>query len=339
MLRTLSVLGSFALISVFAGCSSDDTGTAEEDGVSGDIRQSVTWTDGTKLTGVVRIFEGATVDIAPGARITCRESVKIQVGGTLRTKSSADKHASITCAKWQGIQVAQNGQLDLDGFDIENADTGIETTKGAGASTLTRGSILTTVRPFLIRAESKLTLNQVKATTPTTLGQFDTSVSEVFGSLDAKHLDYDANTNEGIMLKNGGEAVITDSILKATNGFDLVSTYDAKSLKLSYTTMRGSHCGPHIQGVDFLEIDHVTSEQNLYGITIYASKVDVPIKITNSNFSGSVAWLDLAGDHGPITFENVFTGAAPELIKNTDPPAAVLKVEAKVEGAEPRPIQ
>ncbi|OJY26370.1 MAG: hypothetical protein BGO98_39125 [Myxococcales bacterium 68-20] len=339
MLRRLALLPLVAL--AISSCSSSEDDKVKVDTKVGDIRTNEVWKDGLKLTGVIRIFEGATVEIEPGAKITCSESVLIQVGGAIRVESS-NEHASIACPRWRGIQVAQNGRLDIDGLDIENAEVGYETTKGAGTVNITNASILATVRPFLVGAGSTMNLTRVKATTPTQLGEFEVSVSEVFGKLIAKFLDYEANTNEGIMVQKGGEAEIEDSVLKAKNGLDLVSMYGGTSLKLSYSTLRGAHCGPHL-GVSKdeekrppgrLEIDHVTSEDNIYGITIYAASVEGPHIIKDSNFAGTAAWLDLQGDHGPITFENVFT-TGEETILRTDPPT-ITRAPARIEGAGPR---
>jgi hypothetical protein len=343
MLRRLASLPLLVLPLFVASCSSEDTTdtTPKVSGKSGDIRTNEVWKDGLQLSGAIRIFEGATVEIEPGAKIKCSEPVIIQVGGTLRVRST-QKHASIVCSRWRGIQVAQNGQLDIDGLDIENAEVGIDTTKGAGLVNVTNSSILATIRPFLVGADSALNLTRVKATTPTELGPHESSVSEVFGKLVAKFLDYEANTNEGIMIQKGGEAEIEDSVLKAKNGLDLVSMYGGKSLKLSYSTLRGAHCGPHL-GVSKdeekvppgkLEIDHVTSEQNIYGITIYSASMEGPHVIKDSNFTGAAAWLDLQGDHGPLTFQNVFVTGS-EAIANTDPPT-IVKAPAKIEGAGPR---
>lgn len=299
----------------------------------GDVRTDEVWRDGLQLTGEVRIYDGATVEIEPGAKISCTDTVQIQVGGALRV-NSAGEHASISCSRWRGIIVAQGGRLDLTGLDIENAEVGIATTNGAGEANVTDSSILSAVHPFTVGPDSKLSLTRVKATTSTKLLDGETSVSEVHGTLIAKFLDYEANTNEGIMLRDGGEADIEDSTLKAKNGLDLVSSYGGKSLKLRYSTLRGAHCGPHLQGIGSFEIEYVTSEDNIYGITIYGASLEGPHVVRNSNISGAVAWLDMQGDHGPITFENVFTTGS-EIIKNTDPPA-LQKADSRIESAGPR---
>jgi hypothetical protein len=326
-----------SLVLLGAACGEDETSNE----VAGDIRENVTWKSGTKIAGLVRIFEGATVEIEPGARIACTEAAQIQIGGTLRVKSAA-RHAAIGCPRWTGLLVAANGTVDVDGLDISNADIGIETTKKAGAVQLTNVAITSTVRPFLVGPESTLNLTRVRATTPTTLRAFDVSVSEVFGRLVAKYLEYEANTNEGIMVQAGGEADIEDSTLTATRGHDLVSSYGGKSVKIRYSTLTGSHCGPHIDAArnaertptGSFEIDHISSEKNIFGITIYAASVSGPLIVRDSNLGGDNAWLDLQGDHGPVLFQNVFTTGG-TTIANTDPPT-IERATARIEDAKPR---
>ncbi len=335
--RSLSVLGCLAMFA----CGSDDTAAEDPNAVVGDIRSNVTWKTGTKLTGVVKIFEGAPVEIEPGAKISCVESAQIQVGGTLRTRSGA-AHAVISCDRGTGILVAANGTVDLEGIDLENAEIGIETTKQAGLASVTDAKISNSARPFRVGQDSTLNLTRVVATTPTTLRDFDVSVSEVFGKLVAKYLDYQANTNEGIMVMRGGDALVEDSTLKAKNGLDLISSYGGKSLVVRYTTMNGAHCGPHIDAskdadmvpTESFEIDHVTSEQNQYGITIYSASMAGTHIVKESNLQGENAWLDLQGDHGVITFANVFATGQPT-IANTAPPVLQLAT-ARIENAKPR---
>jgi hypothetical protein len=345
MLRRVLTLGSFA---VLAACSSstDTTPTpsttqTQADGIVGDVRADATWTDGTKLAGVVRIVEGITVTIAPGAKLTCTSNAaKIEIGGTLNVDSKS-KHASISCDSWGGILVGANGSIAIDGLDISNASTGYETTTKAGSCSVKNSVIKASVRPFTVGDNSKLLLDHVDASVPTTVGAHDSSVSEINGTLEAHYLTYQAQSNEGIMLKGNGDATITDSTLKATGGQDLVSSYDGKSLKLSYTTMDGAHCGIHMQGISTATVDHVTSTGNLYGVTIY--KAD-NFTISDSNLGGSVGWLDLQGDHGPVSLNNIFVvtaagAAAPpnKIVTNTTPPVADTTATAQIADAIPHP--
>jgi hypothetical protein len=354
MLRRLALLTTFAI--GVTSCSSDpatDPATPKANERVGDIPKGKTdvWKDGYKLTGLIRIFEGATVEIEPGAKITCSNSVQIQVGGMLKVKSSG-KRATITCPRWRGILVAGNGELDITGLDIDNAEVGIETTRGAGAVNVAEMNITTTARPFLVREESKITATKVTATTPTTLQDFEVSVTEVFGTFIAKYLSYEANTNEGIMVMRGGVAEIEDSTLTAKNGLDLISSYGGKSLKVRYTTMKGAHCGVHLgeskddrkEMTGSLEVDHVTSEGNIFGITIYAASTTGPHVVKDSNFQGANSWIDLKGDHGPIAFQNVFwaCGGGAPTCETLDPrytPADVPvfnRATARIDTAKPR---
>ena len=235
-----------------------------------------------------------------GATITCDRCVEIVVAGIL--KKAAGARSKITCESWTGITVALGGRIDFTAIDLENADVAMNTTEGNGDTKLTDSGLLNSVRPFRVVPKSKLELVKVKAAMPAKVPDGVESVAHVFWSLKASHLDFDTGPGEGIMVKDSGEAVIEDSILKANNPLDLVSAYKAKSLKLSYATLTNAHCGPHMEGIDEFSIDHVTSENNIYGITIYGAGKGT---ISQCNMSGTSAWLDLQGDHGPVTFDNV----------------------------------
>lgn len=339
--KIVGVVLAMTAMGFVSACSSDAETTNSREKV-GDIRQNQTWTTGTKLVGVVRIVEGVTVEIEPGARIGCTEAAQIQLGGTLRAKGSG-KRITLTCSGWRGILVARNGSIDFDGVDLENPEVGIETTKGAGTVTLNDSTITNSVRPLRVGAESTVTVTKSKFTTPTTLTtDFNVSVTEVYGTLIAKYLEYEANTNEGIMTMRDGVVDIEDSTLTGSAGYDLVSSYGGKSVKVRYTTMRGAHCGPHIAEskdadkapTGSLEIDHVTSENNIWGITIYATSVQGPVSIKDSNFQGVSGWLDLQGPHGPLVFDNVFINGNQQ-VANTDPPT-INKATARIEDAKPR---
>lgn len=343
MLRRSIALG---LGLAFVGCSSSDTpndgassGTPDDGSIVGDIRESVTWEDGTKLGGVIRVVEGTTITIAPGAKITCNGATQIYIGGTLKV-SAKDNHAKISCDGWTGITVAKNGKLDIDGLDIENAQTGYQTTREAGECVVKNSKVLTSVRPFEVGEGSTLVLDHVEATVPAIVqGTAVKSYVEVFGRLEARYLRYEAQTNEGIMVHTNAEAVITDSTLVGHGAQDLVSSYGAKSVSVSYTTMEGAHCGLHFQEANEAIVDHVTSINNLFGITIYGAQ---KATVTNSNFSGSIAWLDIQGDHGPVEFTNNFVATLPgaakppdAIVKDTDPPTNTPATET-IPGAEPR---
>ena len=332
MTRILVSIAGLACLGL-SGCSSDEAAAPETR--AGDIRTNDVWKDGVELTGAVSIYPGSTVDIAAGATVKCSPGIRVIVGGTLRKAAGARSKISCAGDGWTGLVVAQGGKIELEGFDIENASVGIETTEGAGDSTLTDTTIKNSVRPFLVGKKSKLTLTKVNAIAPRTPPADTVSISDVKGVLVASRLEYDAGPNEGVSIKDGGEATIEDSRIYGSNGFDMVSTYGAKSLKLSYSILSGAHCGPHIEGVDSFTIDHVTSEKNTYGLTIFAAGAG-PNIVKDSNISGTAAWLDLQGEHGPLTFENVYYSGGKEQIQNTSPPTLGPKPTAPISGAGPR---
>jgi len=332
MLRRVMLLSLGALSCLVLGaCSSDEE--TPPDTRAGDIRTNDVWKNGMQLTGTVRIIAPAVVEIEAGATIRCSKGTQIQIGGTLRKAAGA--RSKITCTEWDGLVVAQAGTLSLEDFDLENAKVGIQTTEGSGESTAKKTSITNSVKPFLVGKDSKLTLEDVKASAPKTVAAEDQSVGFVYGTLLAKKLDYDAQGNEGIQIRDGGSAEIEDSTVHATGGGDMVSAYKAKSLKLTYSKLSGAHCGPHIEGIDSFTIDHVTSENNTYGLTVYLAGAG-PNVVSNSNLNGAAAWLDLQGDHGPITISNVFTGGGEPVIKNTEPPTIENKASAPIGDAQPR---
>ena len=87
-------------------------------------------------------------------------------------------------------------------------------------------------------------------------------------------------------MRKGGELDLQDSTSTAMNGADLVSAYGAKHVKIAYSTFTGAHCGLHIEPSESFEIDHVTSDSNIFGITIYGSGAG-PNIVKASNFTGS----------------------------------------------------
>ena len=326
-----------ALAALGPACSSSPEGSSGTEpnnplARAGEVHGADTWKDGTVLTGTVTIAKDAVVEIAPGAKITCAEGATLYVAGTLRAKASAS-HAKITCGRWAGLVVSGGGLADLEGVELENGLVGIATAVGAQESRFVEGVILNSLKPFVVSKGSKLTVTNVKATTPEKLAPGETSQADVEGTLIASRLDYDAHLSEGISVRPGGELDLSDSTIHGVNGADLVSAYGAKSVKLSYSTFKGSHCGIHIEPAESFEIDHVTSE-SIYGITIYGSGTGLKT-VKASNFTGSSAWLDYAGENGMISFEGVFTSGE-QLINGGPVPPSVTKASAAIADAKPR---
>ena len=329
------VLPALGLVGSACSSSSSDGGGTEPNNPlarAGELHGADTWKDGTVLTGTVTIAKDGVVEIAPGAKITCAEGATLYVAGTLRAKAAAS-HATITCGRWAGLVVSGGGLADLEGVELENGLVGIATAVGAQESRFAEGAIRNSLKPFVVSKGSKLTVANVKATTPEKLGPGETSQADVEGTLVASRLDYNAHASEGISVRPGGELDLSDSTIHGVNGADLVSAYSAKKVKLSYSTFTGSHCGIHIEPSESFEIDHVTSE-SIFGITIYGSGQG-PNIVTASNFTGSSAWLDFAGQNGAISFENVFTSGEQILVGGPVPPT-ITKAPALIPDAKPR---
>ena len=318
-----------------AACSSSSPELAPgkvADARAGELHGADLWKDGLVLTGTVTIAADANVEIAPGARIACAEGGTLFVAGTLRARAAAS-HAKITCGRWSGLIVSAGGHVDLEGLELENGLLGLGTATGAADSTFSEGAILNSLKPLAIGPGSKLTLTKSKLTTPLKAGT-EVSISTIEGTLIASRIDYDANSNEGVSVKTGGTLDLQDSTFHAKNGADLVSAYGAKHVKIAYSTFLGAHCGLHIQPSESFEIDHVTSESNIYGITIYGSGRG-PNIVTASNFTGAAAWLDFQGDNGAITFDGVYTSGS-EVMTGGPPPSVKNKAAAPISDAKPR---
>jgi hypothetical protein len=331
-------MGAFAL----GACSSSSSSSSssgeppvnDPNARTGEVHGHEVWKDGIKLTGSVTIAPDADVEIAPGATITCAENVTLFVSGKLHASAAVQK-AKITCPRWSGINVNPGGQADLEGVDLENATVGILTQGGALDSRFAQASLTNILKPFVVANKSKLTLEKVVATTPARLGPNELSLATVEGVLVASRLDYDAHNYDGLWVGKGGELDLQDSTFHGMNAADLVSAYEAKHVKIAYSTFTGAHCGLHFQPSESFEIDHVTSDSDVYGITIYASGAG-PNTVKSSNFTGFADWIDFQGTvHGPITFDNVYTKGA-EVLTGTPAPTVTGKVTTPIPDAKPR---
>jgi hypothetical protein len=328
MLRKVCVVLVLALAACSSSSSSDPGGNPNSR--AGQISGSDVWKDDVTLTGAVIVGKGADVEIAPGARITCAAGASLYVQGKLHARAAA-QHAKITCPAWNGIAVDVGGSIDMEGVDIENAQVALAILEGALESRFAEGAITAAIHPFAVAKGTKLTVDKVKASVPAEVPVNVVANSEIFGTLVATHLDYDSGTNDGINARDGGSLDISDSTFTGTAN-DLVLSYGGKSVKIAYSTFKGAHCGIHIQPAESFTIDHVTAE-DAFGITIYASGAG-PNTVSNSNFTGSSAWLDFQGDNGPITFDNVFVSG--QQILKGGPLPTVKTATAPIPDAKPR---
>lgn len=346
MLRRVLLLSlASVVLPVFGACSSSSSDPAsgvanDPKARTGEIHGADTWVNGTVLTGTVTIATDGVVEIAPGAKITCAEGATIYVAGKLHAKAAAS-HAKITCARWAGLIVSGGGQADLEGVELENGLIGIATAVGALDSTFTDGAITNALKPFVVSTGSKLTVSNVKASNVADVPPDQLSQSDIEGTFVASHLDYDSHHSEGITVTKamgaakGGSLDLQDSSIHGENAADLVSAYDADHVRVAYTTLTGAHCGLHFQPAESFEIDHVTSDTDIFGITIYGSGGG-PNTVKSSNFTGSSAWIDFQGfDQGQISFDTIYTNGS-EILKGTPMPTITGKMTSPIPDAKPR---
>jgi hypothetical protein len=324
----------FALCLFAVACSSSSSskggpGVGNVGNSATDIVDDTTWKDGTKLSASVTIEAGVTVTIDPGAKITCPSGGAITVFGTLKHAANST-HASFSCDKWTGIVVGQGATLDLDSVDIANASNGLEIQGGNAAATWDNGVMSGCETPFLMGVGSTLTTTHSKITSVT-------GYSQIKGALTASYLEYDAGTNEGIVLGDPSASLdVTDSTFTGALGggtdSDFVVSEQGKSIKVAYTKITGAHCGFHIDSVAQFTIDHVTSD-NVYGAMLYGSGSG-PNTISYSNFTGKADALDVQGTNGEIDISNSYVGSndnyAGSMPKITSPASGM------VTGAGPR---
>jgi hypothetical protein len=320
----------FPALVLAVGCSSSSKDDANANDKVGTIKGAEVWKGSVTLNGPIIIGQGADVEIAAGAQITCSANGSLYVQGKLHARAAA-QHAKITCPSWGGIAVDTGGAIDLEGVEIENAVIAIATIEGALESRYAEGVITSATHPFSVAKNTKLTVEKTKSSVAATLPAGVVANSEIFGTLVTSYLDYDAGKNDGIVAKDGGQLDISDSTFTGAEN-DLVASYGGKSVKVAYSTFKAAHCGLHIQPADSFTIDHVTAD-DAFGITIYASGAG-PNTVSNSNFTGSAAWLDFQGDNGPITFNNVFVSGQ-EIMKG-GPPPTINQATAAIPDAKPR---
>jgi hypothetical protein len=252
-----------------------------------------TWADGKQITEDTAVAAGKTVVIAPGATITVAAGKTITIQGTLKADANA-AHAKITGSggSWGGLVVASGGTLSADSLDLSGASKALWTQKGNADATFANGTI-TADTPFTMEAGSKLTLTKVSATA--------TAASALAGTFTASYLTYDKGTAEGLYVNDAQASVtITDSTLKGSGGGDYVVSSGAHLVKLSYTTISGSHCPQHFTAVDQFVIDHVSNNANNYGPMLYGSGAG-PNTITASNLQDLTYDYDVQNTNGKIT--------------------------------------
>jgi hypothetical protein len=312
------------------GGSGSDTSSAADSPPVPDATtttQNDTWADGKNIAAPVIIAKGITVTISPGAKVTLAQNITITVDGTL-TASSASSHASLSGTGWGGIIVGSGGTLTLDGVDITDATTAIETQSGDTSATYNDGTITGATTPFLLDTGS--TFSTTKAVVTGTKGN-----SHISGAFTASHLSYDSQGNEGLTTLDATSTVsIEDSTLYGTGPYaDMLVTNGAASVHVAYTEIKMVHCGFHFNSITKFDISYTTDHSNAWGAMLYGSDLNGHGSITFSNMETNNDYdLDKQGSNGPITVDSSYmTGTSTPNIGATNPQSS------PVAGAMPRP--
>src|SRR5438034_531591 len=78
--------------------------------------------------------------------------------GTGSGAGTGAAHAKLTGSAWTGLIIASGGTLALDGVDVDNAATAINTQSGNAGAKLDNGSIHAPTTPFKVDPGSKLSM-------------------------------------------------------------------------------------------------------------------------------------------------------------------------------------
>lgn len=311
---------SFFLLVFSTGCfssgppgtpdASDDAPAAQPD-ASADVVEDVvatgdaTWTDGTALTTSVLIQGGSTVTIAPGAHVTAASGVVIWIMGTLKVASSAGPHAVISGAGWTGLRTTDYGILDADGLDLDGATTALDIQQQAGA-TYANGTISNSATPIGIGVAGNLSVTHAYVTSPH-------GISRVAGALTASYLDYDASDHGAFFVDDKTARFFAEDStfhnsgpLGSKSAPDLLTVNAAMKLHVAYSDLSGAHCGLHFEGVDTVEIDHVTVHDVTNGADVWGSSNTGTRTITSSNFEKLSENFDETNANGPFSVSGCY---------------------------------
>jgi hypothetical protein len=272
-----------------------------------------TWNDGKQLTASVLIPQGVTVTIAPGATVTASSGVLVWVKGTLKVASASGTHAKITGTGWTGIKVTDTGTLALDGLDVQNAGTALDVEQQTSAS-YTNGTIDHASTPFLVGAAGVLSVGHAKVTAPAGITRID-------GAFTASYLDYDSNDHGALFVENAVAVVaIDDSTIHnsgpmgSTSAPDQITSNAATKVHVAYTDISGAHCGFHFEGVDAVEVDHVTVQNVTNGADVWGSSNVGTRTITSSNFESLTKNFDENGSNGVFSVTGCYLAGQNHLI-------------------------
>jgi hypothetical protein len=232
--------------------------------------------------------------------VTVAANAAITVQGTLTASSATPTHAKLTGTSWTGIVVGSGGTLTLDGVDITNATTALQTSAGAVKAEYDDGTITASGTPFNLAKGTALGTKH--ATVTGTKG-----ASQIAGSFTASFLDYDSNGNEGIVTTDPtATESIEDSKLHGSGPVAdmVVSAGGAASIHVAYTDITSVHCAFHFDAIDAFDISYANVQSNSYGFMLYGSSGNGTRSVTYSNIDQNQIAYDTQGSNGPITFDH-----------------------------------
>lgn len=292
----------------------------------------------------VEIPYGTTVTVAPGARLTAGKGATLTVRGRLvvQSKGTHARISAVTAGEtWGGIVVASGGALDVNGLDLDDAETALSVGFGAARTLYAGGTISRALHPFEVARGATLEVRDA-----TVLEAKDSS--GVSGTFEASRLDYQkSGAAGGLIMKDAGAIFdVADSTFRGTEdaGGDYIISYGAQLVRVAYSTITGAHCAFHFNDVARFVIDHVTSgddvptgpgNQVAWGAMLYGSGAG-PNVIEDSNFLGADLNLEQLGTNGPLTITNTFTTGKNEPADATWTWEAADVAAAPIADAKPR---
>jgi hypothetical protein len=274
--------------------------------------------DGAAGTGdaPTEIPAGTTLTLAPGAQLLAAKGATLIVRGVLVLPAGSGPHARIAPRgdgdTWGGLVVEAGGELHVSGLDLDGATTALEVETGAGPAVYADGTITRVETPFQVGRGASLEVSNAKVVAAS-------SSSGIAGTFSASRLDYQkAGASGGLIMTDPNATFdVQDSRFSGTAdaGGDYIISYGAKLVRVTYSTITGSHCAFHFDGLDRFEIDHVTAgaatpdgprDLNVWGAMLYGSGAG-PNVISHSNFVNQAFNLEQQGINGPLTITDTFT--------------------------------
>jgi hypothetical protein len=270
-----------------------DSGSGGTTHIAGDITADATWS-GDLTADNVTIKAGVTVTVSASTHITFMGGAGLIVEGTLKIQGADGQLVTLDGSSWSGISVSSGGTLELAYADISKAGMGIECAAGAAGCTIDHAHLHDNVQSGTFASTVTITRSILEKT-----------------------------TSEGIYVAAGGNATITDTVLRTAGGDLLVQ--GGGSVSFDYGEIGDNdpsyeHCGIHINKADSLSIQHTDFRANVYGSMIGGT---TNAKINFSNWSNNSTDVDdLGGNTGLDLSNNYWSKGAPTGNFSTANPSA-----------------